>query len=158
MLKEKFEVPFAYDLIIDLRHVREARLHQTVMLADALRSQGEIVTVTTRLGAKTYHADEDCLFRESLIYVLGDGSVSSVTEWLAASLRHDKRVKLMGPPTAGHPYATSEVDVGSNQVVSMEISILSVSRMTSSGFGVMVDFIDGGVGIDPILERAFLAQ
>lgn len=121
-------------LVLDLRHVTQANRHHTVLLADSLLDGGEIGTVATLKGVRTYHADRDCLFRGWTLAVIIDENVSGLTEWLAASLKTNRDAIIAGTRSAGYPYEREPVTlpvVLGQKVVPMETARLLVKLPTS---------------------------
>lgn len=101
---KSFDDKEGQSLILDLRYVIEAEQSATVMIADSLLAGGEIGRVQTRKGERFFIADSDCLFRDWKLWVLIDGQVSGLVEWLARALRHNRRASLVGEVSADYPF------------------------------------------------------
>jgi carboxyl-terminal processing protease len=112
-LARQLESEGARALVLDLRSVRQAGFHPTVLLADSLLGGGTLGRLRTAERTLTYQADADALFRDWPMAVLVDARTEGPTEWLAAALQDNKRGVLVGEPTAGRPDVAETVDVPS---------------------------------------------
>jgi carboxyl-terminal processing protease len=93
---EQLEAEGAKALILDLREVRRAGFHPTVLLADALLDGGVIGRVASSDGERTIQAEPDTLFRGWPIVVLANPIVIGEVAWLGQALDANHRAKVLG--------------------------------------------------------------
>ncbi len=95
-LARQLEEEGAKALVLDLRPVRQAHLHPTVLLADSLLDGGTIGGMRTSRGVETFRAEPDALFRGWPLAVLLDNNSSPTVQWLAAALQDNHRAIIVG--------------------------------------------------------------
>jgi carboxyl-terminal processing protease len=96
VMVRRMEEEGAKALILDLRPVREAPLHPTVLLADALLESGTIGRVRSANRVETFRADSEAVFREGPIALLVNPNVPINAQWLAAALQDNRRANVVG--------------------------------------------------------------
>jgi carboxyl-terminal processing protease len=107
----RMEAEGAEALIVDLRGVRQASLHPTVLLADALLDGGTIGRVRGTDRVETFQADADTLFRGRPVAVLVDENSVGEAAWLAAALQDNRRAVVVGRPLQLSSAVTGRVPV-----------------------------------------------
>lgn len=100
-MARRLEAEGARALVLDLRSMRMAEFHPTVLLADSLLDGGTIGRVRMADRVMTYQAEPDALFRGWPLAVLVDWRTSGAAEWLAAALQDHGRAVVVGSPTSG---------------------------------------------------------
>jgi C-terminal peptidase prc len=98
-------------LIIDLRSAHQARLHDGVILADALLREGTIGRSRDVGGEHVYAAQADELFVGWPVVVLVDSGTHGVAEWVAAAWQDNRRALVVGQATSGNAWCTSGVEL-----------------------------------------------
>jgi carboxyl-terminal processing protease len=107
----RMETEGALALIVDLRGVRHASLHPTVLLADAFLDGGTIGRVRGTDRVETFRADPDALFRGRPLAVLVDENTGGEAAWLAAALQDNRRAVVVGRPLLPSSAVTGRVPV-----------------------------------------------
>jgi carboxyl-terminal processing protease len=110
-LERKLRLDQAQALIVDLRDVSDARLHEGVLLADAFLSTGTIGRVEDRTGERGYDADPDEIFAGWPVAVVVDRQTGGIAEWIAAAWQDQGRATIVGLSTAGDAWAISSIAV-----------------------------------------------
>ena len=100
-LARRLEKDEASAVLLDLRGVRQANFHATVLVADALLNAGVIGRVKTGRAEQVFRSDSDELFRGKPMAVLVDNGTAGAAEWLVAALQDLHRAVVLGSPTAG---------------------------------------------------------
>jgi len=95
-LARQLEEEGAKALVLDLRPVREAHFHPTVLLADSLLDGGTIGRMRTAHGVETFRAEPDSLFPGWPLAVLVDNDSPTTVQWLAAALQDNHRAIIVG--------------------------------------------------------------
>ncbi len=95
-LARQLEEEGAKALVLDLRQVREAHFHPTVLLADSLLDEGTIGRMRTAHGVETFRAEPDSLFPGWPLAVLVDNDTPPIALWLAAALQDNHRAIIAG--------------------------------------------------------------
>ncbi|MEM1294415.1 MAG: S41 family peptidase [Verrucomicrobiota bacterium] len=98
-------------LILDLRNLRPARVHDVILFADALLPGGEIGT----LNGRVLKAGEDAMLKNLPLAVLVDQTTRGSLEWLAASLQQAKRAIVVGDVTPGEPWGYSGFEINGEE-------------------------------------------
>ncbi len=87
-------------VILDFRGIRPGRVHDVILLADALLPGGTIGT----LEGEVLEASEDAILARMPLAVLVDTNTRGSLEWLAASLQANQRAVIVGGLTPGEPW------------------------------------------------------
>ena len=98
---EQFESEGLKALVLDLRGVRSAGFHPTVLLADALLDGGAIGVVKSADSERAYRAEPDALFRGLPMVVVADGPLPPEAAWLVDALRDNHRASVVGKVALG---------------------------------------------------------
>lgn len=94
-------------LILDLRNLSPGRVHDVILLADALLPGNEIGT----LNGRVLLASEDAMLKDMPLALVVDQTTLGTLEWLAASLQHASRAIVVGDVTPGEPWGYSGFEV-----------------------------------------------
>ena len=108
-LARQLEEEGAKALVVDLRPVRQAHFHPTVLLADSLLDGGTIGRMRTARGVETFRAEPDSLFPGWPLALLVDNDTPPTAQWLAAAAPgqppgdHRRDARTQGPGARGSP-------------------------------------------------------
>ncbi len=94
-------------IILDLRNLRPGRVHDVILLADALLPGGKIGT----LNGRVLEASPDVVLKEMPIAVLVDQTTRGSLEWLAASLQQANLAIVVGDITPGEPWGYTGFEI-----------------------------------------------
>ncbi len=94
----QLEAEGARALVLDLRGLHLARLHPTILLADALLDGGVIGRIREADADRVVRAEPDALFRGWPMAVLADDATAGEVGWLCAALGDNRRATIVGTP------------------------------------------------------------
>lgn len=97
-------------IILDLR-TGGGLLHDCVLIADALLSEGVIGHVRTPESTETFKAGSGTLFQDLPIVVLVSRYSEASAVFLTAALQDRGRATIVGEPTVGKKYVRSDIKV-----------------------------------------------
>lgn len=124
-LERRLEAENVRALVIDLRQAQGKNEHDAVLLADALLDGGTIGRSHAKNRVQEFTADRDCIFRGWPLAVVVNQYTSGALEWIVAALQSNHRAIVVGPATAGRPFAFGFVPVpGRDRVVELPVAFL----------------------------------
>ncbi len=160
-------------VILDLRNLRPGRVHDVVLLADALLPGGTIGAI----GGRALEAGEDALLTGMPLAILVDRTTNGSLEWLAASLQRNGRALLVGGLTTGRPWGYDGFEIpGEERYLLVPSQILSLepgkplvrlgavddlppnARRATQNWGVAPDIWVGGEMLNQSMRAGFKAE